>query len=277
MHNFLHSLFNKCSLTLNGASITQKMDLYQYRSYLETLLTYGIDAATSHLTNAFWYLDKSYLLPRDSIKPESKNKGFIDRWIRIKPSKDVRLLSRLQSDICYVIPYLLPRFKLQIKLTKDKRTYYLMNTNTDSPSRYQFLEVYLLVNRVLRNPAYLISHNTTLARGVLSIHNLTGVELKIFTFFSGPKSLSIDNAVLEQMPKHLLFAKLKNKDFLGALGTKLYFFIILISITSHCSITVNRFIARVCQWTWVMRRPRSWFIRLCLRDPACAPRKRDSN
>jgi hypothetical protein len=32
-------------------------DLYHYRAYLETKLTYGRDAASSHLTNAFWYCD----------------------------------------------------------------------------------------------------------------------------------------------------------------------------------------------------------------------------
>ena len=52
-NNFLHSLFSECSLTLNGTTITQTTDLYQYRSYLETLLTYGSDAAISHLTNGF--------------------------------------------------------------------------------------------------------------------------------------------------------------------------------------------------------------------------------
>ena len=78
-NNFLHSLFSQCSLTLNGTTITQTTDLYQYRSYLETLLTYGSDAANSHLTNGFWYLNNDDLLPCDPTKAESRNTGFIDR------------------------------------------------------------------------------------------------------------------------------------------------------------------------------------------------------
>jgi hypothetical protein len=56
-NNFLHYIFSECSISLNGVTITQTTELYQYRSYLENLLTYGSDAAALHLTNVFWYLD----------------------------------------------------------------------------------------------------------------------------------------------------------------------------------------------------------------------------
>ena len=52
-NNFLHSLFSQYSVALNGVTITLATELYNYRSYLETLLTYGRDAAATHLTNAF--------------------------------------------------------------------------------------------------------------------------------------------------------------------------------------------------------------------------------
>jgi len=53
-NNFLHSLFSQCSIALNGFTITQAVELYNYLSFFETILTYGSDADTSHLTNAFW-------------------------------------------------------------------------------------------------------------------------------------------------------------------------------------------------------------------------------
>ena len=58
-NNFLHSLFRVT--TLNNVPITRSGDLYQYRSYLETILTYGSDAGASHLTKSFWYLDQGYM------------------------------------------------------------------------------------------------------------------------------------------------------------------------------------------------------------------------
>ena len=149
-----------------GTTISQATYLYQYRSYLETLLTYGSDAANSYLTNGFCYLDTGDLLPCYPTKAKSMNTGFIARWIFLKQSKELQLLGRLLSDICNDIPYRLPGVKLQIKLTKGKRTFYLMNTKSDSTTEFQFLEAYLIVNRIRPNPAYLIAHSATRAKEV---------------------------------------------------------------------------------------------------------------
>ena len=71
---------------------------------------------------------------------------------------------KLNSDICNVTPYLLPGVKLQNKLTKGKRAFYLMNTKADSTSKFQFLDAYLIDNGIHPNPFYLIAHKTTLAK-----------------------------------------------------------------------------------------------------------------
>jgi len=86
-NNFLHSLFSQCSIALNGLKITQATELYTYLSFFETILTYGSDAVTPHLTNAFWYLDNEDLSPCDPIAADTKNKVIIMRWDRIKQSK----------------------------------------------------------------------------------------------------------------------------------------------------------------------------------------------
>jgi len=72
--NFLHSLFSQCSISLNGVNITPASELYPYRSYLESILTYGSDAANSHLTNTYWYLDKGDIFAGDPTSDNIKNK-----------------------------------------------------------------------------------------------------------------------------------------------------------------------------------------------------------
>jgi hypothetical protein len=124
-------------------------------------LIYGSDAATSDLRNDFWYLDTGDLQPYDPTKALSRNNVFIARWTLVKQSEEVQLLGRLHSDICHVIPCLIPDVKLQIKLTKGKRALYLMNTKADSTTKFQLLEAYLILNRIWQNPAYLIAHNAT--------------------------------------------------------------------------------------------------------------------
>ena len=70
--NFLHSLFSQCNITVIGVALTPATDLYDYRSFFETILTCGSDAAISHMTNGFWYLDDGDLFPATPRSPTRK-------------------------------------------------------------------------------------------------------------------------------------------------------------------------------------------------------------
>jgi hypothetical protein len=130
VNNFLHSLFSLCNISLNGVSITPSSDNY---NYLETLLTYGGDAAISHLTNAYWYKDEGDMLPCDPTADETDmtKKVFVRRWTLQKQSKVIQMVGRLHSDICNVATHLLPGVRVQVKLTKAKSEFYLMNKDAN--------------------------------------------------------------------------------------------------------------------------------------------------
>jgi len=215
---FLHSLFSQCNLTLNNVPITQSGELYQYRSHLETILTYVSDAVASHLTNSFWHLDRGDPSTADKTVAAT-NVGFITRWEKIKQSKDVQLYGRLHSDNCNVPMFLLPGVNLNIKLTKARSSFYLMNATADSKTTFKFLDAKLFVKRIRPHPDLLTAHIDTLTDGAIARYNLTRVELKSFTFTPGSNSLSIDNLVLGPITKRILFTMVKNTDFLGAMAT----------------------------------------------------------
>ena len=137
-NNFLHSLFSQCTIALNGVNITQSADSYNYRAYLETLLSYGNDADSSYLTNNYWYKDASDMLPCDPTKTESTNTGFIERWN--KQSKKIEMYGRIHSDMCNVSKFLLPGVRLQIKFPKAKPSFYLINTKAVSTTTFNFLD-----------------------------------------------------------------------------------------------------------------------------------------
>ena len=191
-------------------------------------MTYGNDAATSHLTNTFWYLDSGDMLPcnpstSDKTAP-AKNVGFITRWNKIKKYTDIQLYSRLHSDICNVSKFLLLAANIHIKLTKARSSFYLMNATADSKTTFKVLYAKLFVKRIKPHPDILSAHNETLEDGGIARYSLTRVELKTFTFAPGSKSLSIDNLVLGHFPKRILFTMIKNTDFLGSMATNLFNF-----------------------------------------------------
>ena len=213
-NNLLHSLFSQCNITLNSVTINHAADLYHYRAYFETLLTYSSDAVTLHLTDTFWCYDNDDMGPCDltATATDATNKGSITRWDRINQSKEVEMVGRLHRDICNVPTHLLPGVRIQIKLTKARREFYLMNKDVDSKVVFKFLDSQLLVKCVRANPVYLVAHNMALQAGAIAKYNLTRAELKTFTFSNGSQLLSIDNAVLGPIPKRFLFTVIKNND-----------------------------------------------------------------
>ena len=55
---FLHSLFSKVEVKLNGKQVCSMNNrIYPYRAMLETLLSYGSDAKSSHLESELYYKD----------------------------------------------------------------------------------------------------------------------------------------------------------------------------------------------------------------------------
>jgi hypothetical protein len=147
-NNFLHSLFNQCTIYLNDVPITQLSQHYNYRSTLETLLSYGNDAVHSHLTNAFWYPDMGNMSACCPATIHSKNTGFVRRWNLCKQSKEIQMYGLLQADICNVPRFLLPGARMQIKLTKANSSFYLMHTDPEPSTLFKFVDAKLYVKRV---------------------------------------------------------------------------------------------------------------------------------
>jgi len=156
-NNLLHTLFNQCTIVLNGSTLRQSSQQYNYRSYLETLLTYGTDAAATHLTNAYWYRDTGDMFPCDPTSETVtavSNCGSITRWDKLSASKELQLFGRLHSDLFNVPLVLLPGVSLQIRLTKARSSFYMISKEVDSKTTFKFLDAHLVVKRMKPDPSH---------------------------------------------------------------------------------------------------------------------------
>jgi hypothetical protein len=84
--------------------------------------------------------------PSDPTAPDATNEGFVTRWQRCKQSKILQLYGLLHSDLGNVPLYLLPNVRVQIKLTKVKSSFHLMNKDVQSTTQFKFLDAKLYVN-----------------------------------------------------------------------------------------------------------------------------------
>ena len=186
VNNLLHSLFSQCTIDLNGTEITQATELYPHHAYIETLSTYGNDAASSHLMMPFWLLDVGNMLCGDCSKPEQTNNGgFCSRWNRLKESQTVEIYGRLHSDICNVPLFVLNGDKILIKLTKAEKPFYLLSNRADTKATFKFQEVLLYVKIIRPAPSILASHNEALLAGFRADTTLPGSKSRLSHFLAG--------------------------------------------------------------------------------------------
>ena len=155
-----------------------------------------------HISLTLWYLDNGDMNscdPMAETHTSATNDGFIALWSRLSGIRDVQFFGRLHTDLCNVPLFLLPKVQLQMKMTKVRPSFYMMNKSADTKTTFKFLDAYLMVS-VQPNPLILTAHETALALGALARYNRTSVVLKTFTFSVGSKSRSIENAVLAPSP-----------------------------------------------------------------------------
>ena len=101
----------------------------------------------------------------DPTSTNIKNKSFVKRWEREKQSKVAELYCRLHADICNVVQFLLSGVRVQIRLTKAKDDFYLMNSHTDTKTKatFKFLDAELIVRRIRPSPKTSIAQNEALS------------------------------------------------------------------------------------------------------------------
>jgi hypothetical protein len=99
------------------------------------------------------------------------------------------MMGRLHADLCNIPTHLLLGVRRQVKLTKARREFCLINNDADSKISFKFLDAQLLVKRVKPHPVFLIAHTKALQVGAIEKYNLSTVDIETFTFASGSQSL----------------------------------------------------------------------------------------
>ena len=72
---FPHALFSQVDLEIDGVNLSSHDNLYPYKAYLETLLSYGTEAKKSQLTTSHFVKDTAHNFENFS----DGNKGYARR------------------------------------------------------------------------------------------------------------------------------------------------------------------------------------------------------
>lgn len=221
VNNVLHSLFRQCTIYLNGRPIAQTDNNYNYRAYIENLLNYGKDAASTHLESVGWYLDKDNM---EAARNFEGNEGYLAREKLFSRSNVVELMGKIHADVFNQDKLLMNGVDLRVVLSLEKPEFYLLTKDSDNYSpRIKILEATMYMNHVTVNPSIMLAHETVLQRSN-AIYPHKRVEVKTYTIPANTYTLSLDNIVIGQLPNLLIFGMIDNDAYTGNLAKNPYNF-----------------------------------------------------
>lgn len=208
VNNILSSLFSQVDVFLNQKLVSSSNNTYAYRAYLETLLSYGPAAKTSHLTTALWYEDTPKYM-----NDLNNNNGLAARREFTKRSKTLDLVGYIHSDVFNQEKFLINGVEVRLKFIRSKPEFCLMGP-VNSNLKIVINDANLFIRRVKINPTVMLAHNKALEIGNAK-YPITRVQVKTMTIPTGVQSKTMDNIFLGQIPKRIIVGFTTNKAFNG--------------------------------------------------------------
>ena len=208
--NFLHTLWSQCDLYLNDTLVTQSSNNYGYRSYIETLLSFGKDAKDSQLSSVLWYQNSSGSFDTRG----AGNAGYTKRKAIAAQSHEFDMMGRLHLDMSFQSRYVLNGIEIKYRLIRAKDSFCLHGNADQAENKVSLKEVSLFCRKVKPNPSIQLAHTKALQHGTAK-YPLRRVEVKTFTIPQGNRSFSKESLFLGQLPTRIVVGFVDNDAYNG--------------------------------------------------------------
>jgi len=213
---FLHSLFSEVDITLNDTLVTASNNTYAYRSYLETILSYGGGAKTSQLTSALYYKDiAGHFEDANPHDNEAENDGFKKRSAYVDEGRVVDMLGGIHSDLFFQDRFLPNDINIRVRLVRNKDSFCLMSSVAGATYKVRILECKLYVRKVKLSPSVFLAHAKALERGNVKFPIRRAI-CKTFTIPRGNLDASQESLFSGQLPTRIVIGCVDNDAFNGS-------------------------------------------------------------
>ena len=210
----LHSLFSEVDVKLNDVLITSTNNTYAYRAYMETLLSYGNEAKTTHLTSSLYYKDDAGKMDDANPTDDACNSGLKKRQGYFREGRSVELLGRIHADMFYQQKYIPNDVTIRIRLVRNKNNFCLMSSTPDENYKIHISECKIYARKVKLSPSVFVAHAKGLENGNAK-YPLRRVICKTFTVPRGNLDCSQENLFSGQLPTRLVIGCVDNDAFNG--------------------------------------------------------------
>jgi hypothetical protein len=215
---FPQTIFKQVEIEINGMQINDlSTPTYAIKAYLETLLSYGLEAKNAFLRGALWEPDslgkeENFTKGTDSMY---LNRGFQRRQDKIKESKKFTFVSIIHADLNQSERFMLPNVAIKYTFIRNPDKYSLFGDTGDF--KIKVLDLYMTVRKIKVKPDFHRSILQTLSKEP-AIYPLTQSKIKTFLINKGTSSVNIQNLSSGNLPKTIIIGFLEDTAFNGALN-----------------------------------------------------------
>lgn len=221
--NYFHNTqFRNIEVYINGKSVNHPDNMYHYRSYLETTMTFSDEAKDGQLRTAMYYMDRGDDLDWNAEdftdgeldEDQIKNMGLISRFDKTKFSKTFETFGRIHSEM-FVQPKLLPgKHELRIRLHRADPDFSLFGRTDNQKYAISIDTAVLMIRHCTIAPHIALAHTTALSTKNIK-YPVRRVEMKFFTKGSGRGDLTETNLVNGQIPRRIVIGFVETEAFNG--------------------------------------------------------------
>lgn len=223
VNNMIHSLWDQVDVLFQQKLISSSTKNYQYKSMMETLLTYDAGAKNTQLQSAGFFKDTAGLM--DAADPVTGgNSGLAKRYNLMLQSRVCDLMSPLHADLFQQNRLLLNGVEVQVKLWPARSTFTLMSPAKDKTYKIIITEAILKVCKINLSPSVSLAHAEMLSQTPAK-YPFERSDIKTFNIMAGSFSFHAEDLYQGAVPSRLILGLVKSSAYNGSYGLNPYNFI----------------------------------------------------
>jgi hypothetical protein len=196
------SMWHSVQVKLNNATTNMNSaDYFNYKTFLETLLSYEGDARETHLRTQLFYLDtpaKYENFTHEKTNNIEPNAGFKYRYEYTKESAEFDVVCPLATDILRSSKYLVPGVTLSVRLTKADDKWLL---TSDKAERYK-----ISISKMKLEYARIKLFDPDFTIDAIQRYPFSKTEMRRYPVGAGLKSITVNmENELGRIPKQIYF------------------------------------------------------------------------
>lgn len=202
-NNFMHTLFQKVDVNLNGVQVSPAMNTYPYKAYLQTLFGYRRSAKTNFLSIVPWLKDKT----------GEMDKPNYDRNAMFNLSKSFEVGGHLMCDLFMQDKFMISTVDVEIALLRQDSRFSLV-AEDDSVYTINILDATLYYTKYQVADVLLEAHTLALQKGTAK-YPIVRTEVKAWPVTGQVMYCSIDNAYHGELPRRLIIGMVDEDAYNG--------------------------------------------------------------